>query len=100
MTAFRVYVTPTAWKEIKQLPGNIRQRIRRAIGELPSEPRPHTSQPLELPGVEREIRRIRLDRWRIVYCVDEVERTIDVMAVRKRPPYDYGDLGQLLADEA
>jgi len=44
-----------------------------------------------------ELYRIRMDRWRILYLVDEAERTVDVLAVRRRPPYDYGDLEQLLA---
>lgn len=36
------------------------------------------------------------DRWRIVYAVSEAEKAVDVLAVRKRPPYDYGDLEELL----
>jgi mRNA interferase RelE/StbE len=31
-----------------------------------------------------------------VYAVTEAERAVDVLAVRKRPPYDYGDLEELL----
>ena len=26
------------------------------------------------------------------------KRTIDILAVRKRPPYDYGDLGELIEE--
>jgi len=37
-----------------------------------------------------------LDRWRIIYVIDEVDLRVHVLAVRKRPPYDYGDLEQLL----
>jgi mRNA interferase RelE/StbE len=37
-----------------------------------------------------------LDKWRIVYVITESESTVDVLAVRKRPPYDYGDLTALL----
>ncbi|MDW8389037.1 MAG: hypothetical protein RMK84_02835 [Oscillochloridaceae bacterium] len=43
------------------------------------------------------MRRIRLERWRIVYAITEADQAIDVLTVRKRPPYDYGDLEQLLA---
>ncbi|WP_376788420.1 type II toxin-antitoxin system RelE/ParE family toxin [Thermoflexus sp.] len=42
------------------------------------------------------MRRLRMDRWRIIYAVDERNKIIDVLAVRKRPPYDYGDLAELL----
>ena len=45
----------------------------------------------------RELRRIRLERWRIVYAITESDQAIDVLTVRKRPPYDYGDLERLLA---
>jgi len=33
-----------------------------------------------------------------VYAITETEHMIDVLAVRKRPPYDYGDLEGLLDD--
>ncbi|MBI1904200.1 MAG: hypothetical protein HYS13_24155 [Planctomycetia bacterium] len=34
MSRYTVYVTPGAWKEIKRLPGHIRQRVRRAVDAL------------------------------------------------------------------
>jgi len=37
-----------------------------------------------------------MDRWRVVYAITESDKTIDILAVRKRPPYDYGDLEELL----
>ena len=39
---------------------------------------------------------MRLDKWRVVYAITEAEHVVDVLAVRKRPPYDYGDLDRLL----
>jgi mRNA interferase RelE/StbE len=47
--------------------------------------------------VQAELCRLRLDKWRVVYTISEADLAIDVLAVRKRPPYDYGDLGALLA---
>ncbi|MGQ9682523.1 MAG: type II toxin-antitoxin system RelE family toxin, partial [Anaerolineae bacterium] len=49
------------------------------------------------PRKDVEARRLRLERWRIVYVVTEDDQTVDILAVRKRPPYDYGDLAALLA---
>jgi mRNA interferase RelE/StbE len=46
------------------------------------------------PGVE--LRRIRMDPWRVVYVVSDAEAWVWVLAVRKRPPYDYEDLEELL----
>lgn len=96
--SYKVYVIPTAWKEIKNLPGKMRQRVRKAIDALAENPRPSKSKELVVSGLDAEVRRLRLDRWRIVYAVTETEGVIDVLAVRMRPPYDYGDLESLLKD--
>ena len=80
------------------LPGHIRQRVKRAIDALADNPRPPRSKKLNMPDLEGELYRLRLDRWRIVYAITEYGKLVDVLAVRKRPPYDYGDLGQLLEE--
>ncbi len=98
MSRFTVYVTPAAWKELKDLPGNMRQRARKAVDTLAENPRPAKSKALEVPGLQFELRRIKMDRWRILYAISETTETVDVLAVRKRPPYDYGDLESLLKD--
>jgi mRNA interferase RelE/StbE len=76
----------------------MRQRVRRAIDALADQPRPAKSKKLDVPDLEREVRRLRIEHWRIVYAVCDSERVVDVFAVRKRPPYDYGDLETLLQD--
>jgi mRNA interferase RelE/StbE len=38
-----------------------------------------------------------MERWRIVYAVCDVEQWVWVLAVRRRPPYDYNDLPELIA---
>jgi len=98
VSRYTLYVTPTARKEMKSLPGNIRQRVRRTVAALAENPRPAKSKVLDVPGLPCEVRRLRLDRWRIVYAVTEADQVVDVLAVRKRPPYDYGDLESLLED--
>ena len=97
MSRFTVYVVPSAWQEIKNLPGNVRQRVRHAIDALADNPRPPRSKELDVPDLESELHRLRLDRWRIVYAITERDNAIDILAVRKRPPYDYGDLAELIA---
>ena len=96
MSRYQVFVTPAAWKEIKNLPGRIRRRVRKAIDGFADDPRPPKSQALDVRSLACEARRLRLDRWRVVYVI--VEEAVDVLAVRKRPPYDYGDLETLLSD--
>lgn len=98
MTTYTVYVSPRAWEEIKALPGNMRQRIRKLITALATDPRPPQSQQLTTPFTE-EIWRVRVERWRIVYIISEESQIIDVLAVRKRPPYDYGDIAALIEQQ-
>jgi len=48
MSQYRVYVTPEALAEIKDLPGNVRQRIRQTIRELATQPHPIQSKQLRI----------------------------------------------------
>lgn len=89
MSQYRVFVTPAAIKEIKALPGNMRQRIRRAISDLESRPRPSGSKPLDQVLTSLEARRQRFENWRTIYVVSDTEMAIDVLGIPKRPPYDY-----------
>lgn len=95
---YKVYVVPSAWKEAKRLPGFVRQRVKKAIESLAENPHPPKSQELRQEHVEREVRRLRIENWRIVYAVDVADRAIDVIAIRKRPPYNYDDLADLIAE--
>lgn len=100
MSQYSVYVVPDEFQAFKKLPGNVRHRIKRAIDDLAENPRPPESKRLDLGDAEEadnEIWRLRIANWRIVDLITETEKTIDVVAVRKRPPYDYGDLAQLLS---
>lgn len=100
----RLWVDPPAWAELKVLPGHMRHRMRRAVEALAQDPRPPQSEDLELPpevaaicppGVE--LRRLRIERWRVVYAVDDEWDVVTVLAVRRRPPYQYEDLMELVA---
>lgn len=98
MTPYQVFITPRALKEAKELPGHLRQRIRRAIQALADDARPTNSKELDVRGLSQEVRRLRLGKWRVVYAISEGDSIIDILAVRKRPPYDYGDLNALLSE--
>jgi mRNA-degrading endonuclease RelE of RelBE toxin-antitoxin system len=96
----RLWVEPDVVDSIATLPGHLRQRVRRAVSELAQIPRPPHSRALSIPddlhieGVEA--RRLRIDHWRVVYIVDQDLDLITVLAVRRRPPYNYDDLRELL----
>ena len=98
---YRVWVRPQALKEIAALPGNTRNRVKLAIDDLAREPRPSQSAALVLPDAPgltpewHEGRRLRMDQWRVIYLVDDTAAWVAVVAVRRRPPYDYQDLASL-----
>lgn len=98
--SYKVYVLPEVFKQIKALPGNFKQRVKRYIDDLESNPRPPKSKKLDLSEfdleTDTELRRFRLDRWRIIYSIDDKNKVVDVLGIRKRPPYDYGDLEELI----
>jgi hypothetical protein len=69
MASYRIEVAEEAKREIRRLPGNMRQRVIRVLRALQQEPRPRESQaldstaePIDLPP-STELCRIRLAFW-------------------------------------
>lgn len=94
---YRVRLLAAVYRERKVLPGIIRQRIKTLLDSLGQNPRPYNSIVLGLKDIETtwEARRIRVGDWRIIYAIDDEFQQIAVLGIRKRPPYDYEDLGNL-----
>ena len=96
----RLWIEPAARDELVKLPGHMCQRVRRAVNDLREAPRPSNSRALDIPNDLRiegvEARRLRIDHWRVVYTIDTEWEVITVLAVRKRPPYNYEDLQALM----
>jgi mRNA interferase RelE/StbE len=95
---------PSVHDARSQLPGDVRQRIKRTIDNLGFEPRPAQSKVLDLSilvktvvNPEWEVRRVRLDNYRVVYAVNEQWKEVAILTIEKRPPYDYEDLEILLS---
>lgn len=102
MVSYRVEIDPEVRKAVRRLPGNFRQRVVRALKNLRQDPRPHASEELDLEKAEirldeqAEPRRIRMGAWRIIYVIEEDDQLVSVLAIRKRPPYQYEDLRALM----
>ncbi|MCG8350646.1 MAG: type II toxin-antitoxin system RelE/ParE family toxin [Chloroflexales bacterium] len=98
--SYDLFLDPEVHRMRYALPGNMRQRIRRLIDALRDAPRLVQSNPLDMSGLalppDVELRRIRLDRWRIIYAVNDQDDWVWVLAIRRRPPYDYDDLADLI----
>lgn len=67
-----------------------------AIDGLEIHSRPPQSKILEIKDEPREIRRLRLGKWRIIYAI--IEEQPIILGVRRRPPYDYQDIQRMLKD--
>jgi mRNA-degrading endonuclease RelE of RelBE toxin-antitoxin system len=102
MDLYQVEVTSFARKEIRALPGNMRQRIIDLLKEFRCSPRPHNTKLMDMSELGGEVSssielyRIRVDAWRVVYAIEEELNLLTVLAVRKRPPYQYDDLRELI----
>lgn len=103
MGSYRVEITDAARREIRNLPGHARPLIFREIQALGKDAHPYTSKGMKATKSFKipkdiELRRIRIDRWRVVYVIEPDLSLITVLAVRKRPPYQYDDLEELLQE--
>jgi mRNA interferase RelE/StbE len=87
---YRIDYTEEARRAIRTMPGNYRHRARRLLEALADNPRPPGSKELrDLPGRYR----IRLDRWRIIYRINDEDSIITVLRVgRKSGPETYHGL--------
>jgi mRNA interferase RelE/StbE len=94
----QVQLGDVAQNDLKRLRGADQRRIIRAIDDLETDPRPPGSKRLEDVNTPVEVRRLRLDPWRIIYLV--VDEQPLVLAIRRRPPYDYTDIDALVDSES
>jgi mRNA interferase RelE/StbE len=78
---YRVQVKRSAVKELEAIPTKkVRQRIAVRIGELADDPRPRGCE--KLSGRQRY--RLRQGDYRIVYSVDDHDRTVTVVKIGHR----------------
>ena len=92
----KAVLSPLAYNDLKKLPGNARRQVIVAIDGLEVDLRPSNTKRLTIEGEAREVRRLRLEKWRIIYLVFE-ERPI-ILGIRKRPPYGYDDIQHLVQE--
>jgi mRNA interferase RelE/StbE len=80
--AYAIAIKPSALKEIKRLPGDVRARIKAAIDDLGSEPRP--SGVKKLAGQSPALWRVRVGQYRVIYEIDDKRLVVTIMAARPR----------------
>lgn len=88
---YQVDISTRARRQIEELPGHLRQRVKRAIAQLAVNPRPDHA--VELRGPLRGYYKIRLDLYRVVYRIeDDVARVLVLKAGKKHSGF-YDDVG-------
>lgn len=80
MASCRVFIKPSAVKEIEAIPKKDRQRITKRITALSEAPRPQGGE--KLSGQERY--RVRQGRYRVVYGIDDENKTVVVFKIGYR----------------
>ena len=77
---YAIFILRRAQKELAGLPAEAYERTKAAIWDLSQEPRPTGCQ--KLTG--REGWRIRVGDYRVIYEIDDVQRTVTVLHVSHR----------------
>ncbi len=81
MRRYRITIGTRAAKELSALPPVVAQRVDAAILGLGTDPRPHGAK--KLKG-GRQLWRIRVGDYRVVYSIDDDEVVVDVIGVPHR----------------
>ncbi|MBI3960730.1 MAG: type II toxin-antitoxin system RelE/ParE family toxin [Chloroflexi bacterium] len=88
MNRYRLSYTPGVRHIVDNLPGNIRQRVKRTIHTLLEDPYPAEAEPMR--DDFQQLWRIQIDAWRIVYFVDEEVLIVEIVRVGRKSGSDRG----------
>lgn len=80
MASYRLRIKPSAAKELEDIPKKARVRVIAKIRGLAGDPRPPGSE--KLSGQEQY--RIRQGDYRVLYFIDDVEKTVTVVKIGHR----------------
>jgi mRNA interferase RelE/StbE len=81
MAEYSITFARSARKELEKLTSTVAQRIMARIESLMKVPRP--SGAVKLQG-DRNLWRIRIGDYRVIYSIDDSARVLDISAVRNR----------------
>jgi len=78
---------PQVKRQLRQVPQRIQKDIAQVILELRFDAYAPTSEPLR--DQYAHIYKIKIDGWRIFYDVDEQDKIVTIIAVKRRTPDTY-----------
>lgn len=90
MRPFRLEISQSVQRRLRQLPQRVAKEIAEAIVDLATDPYPPDA--TELGRELRNRYRIRVDGWRIIYAVHPHDRIVKVFALRPRDANTYLNL--------
>ncbi len=79
---YSIVIKKTAAKELELLPSKILKPVTAAIFNLADTPRPKGCK--KLKGSKNDFWRIKIADYRVIYCIDDVIKIIDVQKVGHR----------------
>ena len=86
---YQLEYSEEAKRALRTAPGFYRQRFRRAIEGLASNPRPANAEELREPGYYK----IKFERWRLIYYIGDAAGVVRILRVKvKKGPETYQDL--------
>lgn len=87
MNPYRLDITSNAKRQLKAVfPESLRQEMLAVVLALQDDPMPPESE------LQRELAgryRLKIDGWRILYKVNEIDRVVTVLAIRPRSASTY-----------
>ncbi len=81
MSDYSVQIKPSARKELERLPNTVLARVVRKMDSLRSQPRLTGCK--KLKGY-KDLWRVRVGDWRVVYIIDDAEKLVSVTRVAHR----------------
>lgn len=84
---YKVLIAPTASRDLDDIRGPDLTRIKSRILALEHDPRPHGVKKLEGP-----LHRIRIGNWRVLYGIDDQQKTATILHVLRRSERTYKGL--------
>jgi mRNA interferase RelE/StbE len=76
---YQIFLDTPAARDIRDLPKTDVGRVRTHISALKLDPRPHGCKQLK-----KDVYRVRVGPWRIIYLVDDAERRVIISRVKRR----------------
>ena len=80
MESYRVFIKPSAARELEAIPKKDRVRLTTKISNLADNPRPSGSEKL---SAQKQYR-VRQGRYRVIYSISDAEKTVLVVKVAHR----------------